>query len=185
MKELFLVRAGGGVILVLAESAEKALKMMKEPALVETGMLDAAIQAQVSDAEHADLDPDALLMLRMMGFRTVTEALVVAATSSVEAFKDESLKLFCTEGQQYVIAAKDRADALDIIAGVGAATGGSYSHPDPKAFADELAAQLAEQETPRSEFERPPKVISRKVLEWYNSLPPPELPVMPQPPYIM
>jgi hypothetical protein len=187
MKDLFMIAGanGNGFILVQAEDAEKALKMVKEPALVEVGMVSAATQAQLSgEPERVDMDSEIRLAIHLMGIKVLTEALVVAATTSVEAFKDESLKLFCAMDKEYVIAGKDRNDALDIIAAIGDEKG-TRNHPDPKAFAEELAAKLAEQETPRGEFERPPKIISRRMVEWYKSLPPPEPPMMPAPQYIM
>ena len=183
MKELFLIQSGSGVMLVHAESAEKALTMAKEPALAEIGLLSAEVQAEIGriELEPVSMDSEIIHVLSLMGYRVLTDTVVMAAVTSVEAFKDESLKLFSSMGGRFIVAAKDRADAVDIITQLTK----EASHSLSGDLAGELVTKLAEQDTPRSEFERPPKMLSRRTLEWYKSQPPPELPMMPIPPYVM
>ena len=120
MKQIFVLETGKGCTMVAADSTEQAKAMVAEPALVEMGMLKAEAQAELAAAAIVNVGMEDVFILKAMGFTVLTEALVMAAKTSVRLFKDESIKLFSTADKRYVIAAKSKDDAINLVAEIAA-----------------------------------------------------------------
>lgn len=180
---------GTGMCLVYADNPARAKTMVTDPDIVAAGMLTAELQAGIV-GDGVLLGLNELFMVELMNMNVLTETKYMSVKTSAAAFRDESLKLFISHREngdgRYIIAAKDRDDALTLINEIGAVDNlvDNDDIAEKTVFIKALTEQLAEQDTPRSEFEGVPKIISRGVIDWYKAKQA-EPPMMPQPQYVM
>lgn len=163
-------------VLVYAESVEKATELATDPALVEFGQLDAEGQAKLVFYEV--LNGEQQLRAALYDLPIITERALVVARTSLAAMKDDAVKFFKTN-EHYIIGAKDRDDALKLIDAVAE---GFFM--DDTGLRNKLKVGLAEQPTPKEEFERPPRVVTWQAVEWDKARRD-EPPMMPMPSMVM
>lgn len=148
-------------MLVLADSQERAAEMIADPALV--AMCAISAEAQPKLAFDMVLNERQAQMVLALELPVLTEYKLMVAKTSVAAVKDDATKLFkCGEGGCYTIAAKDRDDALKLIDAI------AQRYQDETGLRDRLRTSLAEQETPKTEYEgkRIPRIVNWQMIEW-------------------
>lgn len=143
--------------LVAANSVEHAKELLAEPALVELGNLDSATVAALEF--ERELDDTDLLIVALTQTPVLTEARVMSARTSLEAFKNSELKLFGTE--RYLVAAKDADDAWKLLEEVVQVV------PKARLILSLLKDNLVEQS--KEQYEKAPKALSRAAVDWYKA----------------
>lgn len=144
-------------VLVCARSVDHAKELLAEPALEELGTLGSATFATLEF--ERELGDEELLIVALTKAPVITEAKVMSFKTSLEAFKDETLKLFGTE--RYLVAAKDKDDALAILEAI--------VKVDPKAQPMLTLLKDHLNEKPKEQFAKVPKAITRAAVEWYRA----------------
>jgi hypothetical protein len=160
-------------VLVYADSPEQAKELLAEPALVEMHAL--STKAATTLVFDRELDEEDKLLVALVGAPILTEHKVMAARTSVEAFKNSELKFFGDD--RFLVAGKDLDDAKALLEEI------VRIEPEAERILHRRSGD-AMTEQAKDQFSRPPMVLSRGALNWYKAKAQ-EPPLMPAPPYVM